>query len=133
MSYLPRPDVDRTAQDVDEIYAMAAEELHRALTAVERRYAFRLALLRAYEAGIDAQRESLIAHIHERPTPVPAAPAPEPSTTTRPGAYRSEMETVERFGDPDDPGTLPPGERVRAPTPQAFPLGVSHPHEPKKR
>lgn len=91
MSYLPRPEADRTAQDVDEIYTLAAEELQRADAPAERRKAFRHALLRAYEAGVDAQRELVSSYAHDRPTPVPAAPAP----------------------DEDDPGTLPPGPRPR--------------------
>lgn len=97
MSYLPRPDTERTAQDVDEIYALAAEALQRAQSPLERRKAFRTALLRAYEAGIDAQREVLHDYTHDRPTPVPPPP----------------QEPVE------DPGTLPPGPR-----PVATPGGV---------
>ena len=108
MTYLPRPEADRTTQDVDEIYALAAEELSRAATPDDRRKAFRHALLRAYEAGVDAQRELVTSYVHDRPTPVPLLPA----------------------GD-DDPGTLPPGERVRSASPHPF--GISHPHEPKKR
>ena len=111
MSYLPRPDAERTAQDVDEIYTLAAEELQRATSASERRHAFRHALLRAYEGGIDAQREVLNTYAHDRPTPVPPAPAPEE----------------------DDPGVLPPGERVRSSSPRPFPLGITHPNEPRKR
>lgn len=109
MTYLPRPDPDRTDQDVTEIYALAAEELQRASDAEERRRAFRLALLRAYEAGVDAQRELINSYVHDRPTPVPPAPVED-----------------------DDPGALPRGARVRSSTPQAFPP-FGHPHEPKKR
>lgn len=108
MTYLPRPEPERTDQDVTEIYALAAEELQRADTAEKRRHAFRHALLRAYSAGIDAQRELLNSYVHERPTPVPPAPV-----------------------DEDDPGVLPEGVRVRT-TPRAFPA-FGHPNEPKKR
>lgn len=107
MSYLPRPEANRTAEDVDEIYALAAEELRKALSPEERRNAFKQAMLRAYEAGIDAQREIIQTYAHERPTPVPPAPPIED----------------------EDPGTLPSG---RPPQPR-FPVGVtSHPNEPKK-
>lgn len=106
MSYLPRPDSNRTGEDVDEIYALAADELRKATSPEERRNSFREAILRAYEAGVDAQREITTSYIHDRPTPVPPPPIEE-----------------------DDPGTLP-----SAPPPRQFPLGVSHPHpnEPKK-
>lgn len=84
VSYLPRPEATRTGEDVDEIYALAAEELQLADTPGDRRKAFRLALLRAYEAGVDAQREINQSYPHDRPTPVPAAPdaseAPDPGT-----------------------------------------------------
>lgn len=97
MSYLPRPDTERTTQDVDEIYALAAEALQVADSPAARRKAFRTALLRAYEAGVDAQREVIHDYAHDRPTPVP----PPPSATE------------------EDPGTLPPGPR-----PVATPGGV---------
>ncbi len=57
MTYLSRPEPNRAAQDVDEIYVLTAEKLQRAQTPEERRRAFREGLLRAYEAGVDAQRE----------------------------------------------------------------------------
>ncbi len=107
-TYLPRPDVDRTAQDVDDIYALAAEELQHADSPAARRAAFRHALLRAYEAGTDAQRELIASYTHDRPTPVPPAPV----------------------HDPDDPGTLPV-ERGSSATPGPF--KVTHPNEPKPR
>jgi hypothetical protein len=72
---------------VDEIYTLAAEALQTAESPSERRKAFRTALLRAYEAGIDAQREQFVAYAHNRPTPVP--PRPEKPT------------------EGEDPGTLP--------------------------
>lgn len=106
MPYLPRPDAERTGEDVDEIYALAADDLRLAETPEERRKAFKQAILRAYDAGIDAQREILLSYVHDRPTPVPPPP------------------------DPDDPGTLPI-DRPRSPSP--LPFGVGHPHEPKKR
>lgn len=104
MSYLPRPEANRTSSDVDEIYALAADELRKALSPEERRTAFKQAMLRAYEAGVDAQREIISNYIHERPTPVPPPPIED-----------------------EDPGTLPSGR-----PPRPFPLGVSHPNEPKK-
>lgn len=111
MSYLPRPDSNRTGEDVDEIYALAADELRKALSPEERRNAFKQAMLRAYEAGVDAQREIVANYVHERPTPVP----PPPNTDA----------------DEEDPGLLP-----SARPPRPFPLGVSlpsaHPNEPKK-
>lgn len=110
MSYLPRPEANRTGEDVDEIYALAADDLRLCETAEDRRKSFRQALLRAYEAGVDAQREILQSYVHDRPTPVPPAPVED-----------------------DDPGTLPPGERVRTQSPRPFPMGVTHPNEPKKR
>jgi hypothetical protein len=94
VAYLPRPDASQTAQDVDEIYALTAEALQRAQDPAERVAAFRQGLLRAYEAGIDAQRQLTYAYEHDRPTPVPAPPV-EPAT---------------------DPGTLPPGPRPVAGT-----------------
>lgn len=106
MSYLPRPDADRTGEDVDDIYALAADELRRAETPEERRRYFKQALLRAYDAGVDAQREIVLSYAHDRPTPVPPPP------------------------DPDDPGVLPV-EHPRSPRP--LPFGITHPHEPKKR
>jgi hypothetical protein len=94
VTYLPRPDAERTAQDVDEIYALTTEALQRAATPAERVRAFRTGLLRAYEAGVDAQRELERDYEHDRPTPVPAPPA----------------------AAADDPGTLPPGPKpTRAP------------------
>ena len=93
MSYLPRPDIDRVTQDVDEIYLLAAEALQRCLTPDERRCAFKQAMLRAYQAGADAQREIVRDYDHDRPTPLPR-PLP-----TGPD-------------DQDDPGTLPPGPRT---------------------
>ena len=105
VTYLPRPDADRTAQDVDEIYALTAEALQRARSPEERRRAFKEGLLRAYAAGVDAQREILREYQHERPTPVP--PAPE-----SPGS--------------SDPGTLPPGPRPVLLTP---PSGTRKPTE----
>jgi hypothetical protein len=88
VTYLPRPDADRTGQDVDELYALAAEELQKATSPEQRRKMFRQILLRTYEAGVDAQREVYRDYPHTRPTPVP--PAPDASE------------------DGDDPGTLPP-------------------------
>lgn len=96
MSYLPRPDAERTAQDVDEIYALTAEELQRAETAEERRRAFRHGLLQAFEAGVDAQREVVQSYSHDRPTPVPPPPGP------------GDLET-------EDPGTLPPDKPKKTP------------------
>lgn len=93
MAYLPRPDAAQTAQDVDEIYALTAEALQRAQTPAERVATFRQGLLRAYEAGIDAQRVLLHTYEHDRPTPVPPPPVEE-----------------------EDPGTLPPGPRPVAGT-----------------
>jgi hypothetical protein len=92
---LPRPDLDRVTQDVDEIYLLAAEALQRCLTAEERRNAFRQAMLRCYQAGTDAQREIIRDYDHDRPTPLPG-PLP-----TAPGE------------DDHDPGTLPAGTRRR--------------------
>lgn len=71
MPYLPRPDIERVTADVDEIYLLAAEELQRSLTAEERRNAFKQAMLRCYDAGVDAQREIVRDYDHERPTPLP--------------------------------------------------------------
>ncbi len=93
MTYLPRPDAERTRQDVDEIYTLAAEDLQRAKDPAARRRAFRQALLRAYEGGADAQREIFHDYPHDRPTPVPAAPEP----------------------GGDDPGTIPPGAKPVTP------------------
>ena len=86
MVFLPRPDAERTAQDVDEIYALAAESLQLAPDPPARRRAFRTAMLRAYEAGVDAQRE-----LAQRSPRAPRAP-------TQP------------LGDDEvtNPGTLPP-------------------------
>lgn len=94
VAYLPRPDAERTAQDVDEIYTLTAEALQRASTPAERVRAFRVGLLRAYEAGVDAQRELERDYEHDRPTPVP----PPPDAPVAPA----------------DPGTLPPGPRPTA-------------------
>jgi hypothetical protein len=94
VAYLPRPDAAQTGQDVDEIYALTAEALQRAQTPAERVAAFRKGLLRAYEAGVDAQRLLVHDYEHDRPTPVP----PPPSEA------------------PDDPGTLPPGPKPIAGT-----------------
>lgn len=74
MSYLPRPNASRTGQDISEIYALAAEELQHADSPEARRRHFRQALLRAFEAGVDAQREIIQHYPHERPTPVPPPP-----------------------------------------------------------
>ena len=103
-SYLPRPDIAQVTQDVDEIYLLAAEALQRCLTAEERRTAFKQAMLRAYQAGVDAQREITRDYQHDRPTPLPQ-PLP-----TKPNGL-----------DHDDPGTLPPGPRTR-----------THPYKPSK-
>lgn len=89
MAYLPRPDAARTGQDIDEIYALAAEELQRADSPETRRKMFRQALLRAFEAGIDAQREIIQNYPHERPTPIPPPP--------------------DAAGDDPDPGLIPKG------------------------
>lgn len=105
MSYLPRPSSNRTGEDVDDLYALAADELRKAETADERRGVFRRCILRAYDAGVDAQREILTSFVHERPTPVPPPPQLE-----------------------EDPGTLPPLVHATRP----FPLGVTHHREPKK-
>lgn len=87
------------------VYALTAEALQKAKTPEERRQAFRTGLLRAYEAGVDAQREALEDFQHDRPTPVPPA--------------RQEAE--------EDPGTLPLGPRpVQTPTP---PRGSKKPRE----
>lgn len=91
--YLPRPDLDRVTNDVDEIYLLAAEALQRSLTPSERRDAFKTAMLRAYQAGTDAQREIIRDYDHERPTPLPG---PMPTSN---GAAQM------------DPGMLPPGPR----------------------
>ena len=110
VTYLPRPDSERTAQDVDEIYILAAEALQRAQTPEERRNAFRQALQRAYEAGTDAQREIVQAYSHDRPTPVPPPPSSSPPAAE------------------EDPGLLPPGPR-----PHATPAGAWKPPKPPKR
>lgn len=85
MSYLPRPDAPRTGQDIDEIYALAAEELARAESSEARRKAFRQALLRAFEAGVDAQREIIQHYPHEHPTPLPILPGGVESDEPDPG------------------------------------------------
>lgn len=90
MPYLPRPDIERVSQDVDEIYLLAAEELQRSLTPEERRTAFKQAMLRCYDAGVDAQREVMRDYDHERPTPLPQ-PLPASNGHDKGG----------------DPGTLP--------------------------
>lgn len=95
MSYLPRPEISRVTQDVDEIYLLAAEALQRCLTAEERRDAFKQAMLRAYQAGADAQREIIRDYEHDRPTPLPQ-PLPKAPNGL----------------DHDEPGTLPPGPRT---------------------
>lgn len=91
MSYLPRPEAARVTEDVDLIYNLAAEALQRALSPTERRKAFHTALLRAYEGGVDAQREMLHEYTHNHPTPVPPPPEPYPEDD-----------------DGLDPGQLPP-------------------------
>jgi hypothetical protein len=93
-SYLPRPEPNRVEQDVGEIYTLAAEQLQRARSPEERRQAFRHALQRAYDAGVDAQRETMHDWEHDRPTPIPAPHSDSDET---------------------DPGTLPPGPRRVAP------------------
>lgn len=75
-SYLPRPVANRTGQDVDEIYALVLDELQHA-TAENRGKIFRNGLLRAYEAGIDAQREVVHNYPHDHPTPLPTHPPEE--------------------------------------------------------
>lgn len=102
MSYMPRPDAARTTQDVADIYALTADELQKASTNLERREAFRIGILRAYEGGIDAQREVFQTYQNERPTPVPPAPQ-----------------------DLDDPGTLPDDRS------HVTPIGHAH-NEPRK-
>lgn len=111
MSYLPRPDAGRTAEDINEIYTITSEELRLAKTPEERRAVFRRGMLRSYEAGIDAQREILAEYIHDRPTP---APPPPPLV--------SDDEAT-------DPGLLPPNPPPRKP----LPFTTKHPREPKKR
>lgn len=100
--YLPRPDIDRVTQDVDEIYILAAEELQQSMTPEERRNAFKQAMLRSYDAGVDAQREIVRDYEHDRPTPVPQL---------MPSANEHS----------NDPGTLPPGPRPRSRTPRPRP------------
>lgn len=111
MPYFPRPDLERVTQDVDEIYLLAAEALQRSLTGDERRHAFKQALLRAYQAGSDAQRDILKSYDHTRPTPLPQAMPIDPNKL--------------------DPGTLPPGPRPRiatpAPRPPTVPFGIDMP------
>jgi hypothetical protein len=84
MSYLPRPEAERVAEDVDLIYSLAAEALQRASSPADRRKSFHTALLRAFEAGVDAQREMLHSYTHNHPTPIPPPPASE-SDLTDPG------------------------------------------------
>lgn len=54
---LPRPDPNQAIQDVDRVYTLAAKALQEAHTPSERLAAFREALMRAYEAGVAAQRQ----------------------------------------------------------------------------
>ncbi len=89
---------------MDEIYALAAEELRKADSPATRRKAFRHALLRAYEGGIDAQREILQSYPHDRPTPVPPPHA---------------AGTTDASGEPD-PGVLPPAPPAPGPPAGAF-------------
>jgi len=106
MRFLPRPDLERTAQDVDEIYALTAEELQRAGGADERRRIFRRALLRSYEAGIDAQRE-----IYRR---LPADPSDEPTRRIRrPVARASATPTPDPDNEPTDPALQLPADPWR--------------------
>jgi hypothetical protein len=107
MSYLPRPDAARTQQDVDEIYLLTVEELRTAQGPEERREVFHKALLRAYQAGTDAQRDITRSYEHERPTPVPPPPAEE---------------------DIDPGGDLPDGPRL-----QTAPRGAFMPGKPWRR
>ena len=106
MQYLPRPDSERTAQDVDEIYALTAEELQKARSPDARRRIFRMALLRSYEAGVDAQRElyrklpqdpsqdttrrirRITTRTFERPTPDPDEEPTDPSMQLPPDPWR---------------------------------------------
>jgi hypothetical protein len=68
---------------VDEIYALTAEKLQQAHTPQERVRAFKEGLGRAYEAGVDAQRELSLEYPHDRPTPIP--PPPETPFDSDPG------------------------------------------------
>jgi hypothetical protein len=107
MSYLPRPTPRRTQRDVDEIYQLTVEALREATTPEKRREAFQAALLRSYEAGVDAQRDIVTEYAHTRPTPVPPPPV-EPSE--------------------EDPGTLPDGRPL-----QTVPEGAFTPPKTWKR
>ena len=100
-SYLPRPDIERVSQDVDEIYLLAAEELQRSLTAEERRTAFKQAMLRCYDAGVDAMREITRDYQHDRPTPLP-----------------QPLPTSNGINKGNDPGTLPTGRPRTKPPPR---------------
>ena len=102
MSYFPRPDIERVTQDVDEIYLLAAESLQSSRNPEERRRAFKTALLRAYQAGSDAQRDIVKNYDHDRPTPLPQV-----------------LPTTGSNGH-GDPGTLPEGPRPRLPTPTSY-------------
>ncbi len=104
MTYLPRPEAGRVAQDVDEIYSLAAEAIKEAQSPDERRKAFRRFLLHAFEAGVDAMREIQQSYSHDRPTPIPPPPGP------------GDLDD-----DEDDPGTLPysaPTSTWRKPKPE---------------
>ncbi len=83
VSYLPHPDPDRMAQDVDEIYALAAEELQLAASATDRRQAFKRALQRAYAAGTDAQR-SIVEQMGHREPRAPTQPFTDAEEVTKP-------------------------------------------------
>jgi hypothetical protein len=88
------------AQDVDEIYSLAAEAIKEAGSPEERRKAFRRFLLHAFEAGVDAMREIQQSYSHDRPTPIPPPPGP------------GDLDVP----DEDDPGTLPQDKPHMVPT-----------------
>jgi hypothetical protein len=68
MDYIPRPKVQRVAQDLDDLIEIHLERIVAAPGDPERRRALHSAMLGAYEAGIDAQRAVLLS---PPPTPLP--------------------------------------------------------------
>lgn len=83
VSYLPHPDPERMAQDVDEIYALTAEELQLAASDTDRRQAFKRGLQRAYAAGTDAQR-AIVERMGYREPGASTQPLTDVEEVTRP-------------------------------------------------
>lgn len=68
MDYIPRPKVRRVTYDIDDLVEIHLEHVLLAPGDAERRRTLHAALLAAYEAGVNAQRDVLLS---PPPTPIP--------------------------------------------------------------